>query len=220
MIEQLDKGGLQATNWWVITGAPSSGKSSVLNALTYYYGYFVMPEAARVVIDQGISEGHSLEQIRASERDFQRMIFATKQEAELRTPPGKLVIWDRSAILDSVAYNLHSTASAEERDFDYSQEDEDTFVETFRYRGVFIMNRLPVERDYARTEDDRRADQIDQLLDLTHQAMGYDVIRVPIMPVSQRAEFIDSCIRLQPPLPGVFLGKSYFKQELFIPCSA
>ncbi len=68
------------TNWWVVTGGPSSGKSDLLSYIQFYYGHKVrvFPEAARVLIDLGRSRGQTTEQIRADEFYFQEMVAHMK----------------------------------------------------------------------------------------------------------------------------------------------
>src|SRR4051812_6924488 len=67
----------QATNWYVITGGPSSGKSKLLDALAFH-GFQVIPEAARILIDEKLSLGQSLKDIRGNEEAFQLEILKMK----------------------------------------------------------------------------------------------------------------------------------------------
>src|SRR5579872_2819615 len=61
------------TNWCVLTGAPCSGKTTALNVLKDL-GYRCIPEMARVYIEDELSKGHSLKEIRADERAFQKKV--------------------------------------------------------------------------------------------------------------------------------------------------
>lgn len=60
------------TNWYVLTGGPCSGKSTTLEYLSSR-GYLVVPEMARVVID---------EEIRADAFGFQVKILDRKIQLE------------------------------------------------------------------------------------------------------------------------------------------
>jgi len=53
------------SKWYVITGGPSSGKSTVLSCLEKM-DYRIIPEAARVLIDEEMAKGKTLEEIRKS----------------------------------------------------------------------------------------------------------------------------------------------------------
>ena len=55
---------VRRTNWYVITGAPCSGKTSVINAFEQQ-GFLVVHEVARAYIDEELQQGKSLKQIKA-----------------------------------------------------------------------------------------------------------------------------------------------------------
>ena len=79
MAEIKDK--LIPTNWWVITGGPSTGKSTLIERLSRR-GYQVTQEAARQIIDEEMAKGRSLEQIRRDEWEFQERVSRRKEEVE------------------------------------------------------------------------------------------------------------------------------------------
>jgi hypothetical protein len=55
---------MRKTEWIVITGAPCSGKTSVVSSLELR-GYRVVHEAARAYIDELLTSGKSLQEIKA-----------------------------------------------------------------------------------------------------------------------------------------------------------
>ena len=59
----------EKTNWYVITGGPSTGKSKTIDYLAYL-GYLIRPEVARILIDDELSKGKTLEEIREDEINF------------------------------------------------------------------------------------------------------------------------------------------------------
>ena len=65
------------SKWYVITGGPSSGKTTVLKKLAEL-GYLTYPEAARVFIDGEMAKGKSLKEIRGDEAEFQRKVLKIK----------------------------------------------------------------------------------------------------------------------------------------------
>ena len=71
---------MDSNNWYVITGAPHSGKTSVLKLLEEK-GYRVIYEAARIYIDQEIEKGRTIEEIRESELEFQKGIKDADRES-------------------------------------------------------------------------------------------------------------------------------------------
>lgn len=169
------------TQWIVITGAPSSGKTSVIEELARR-GFPVQPEVARELIDSLLSKGETLEEIRGKDhvRQLQRKILAMQLARERHLNPGQIVFLDRG-LGDSVAYfrqaglnPLRVMATARRR----------------RYRAVFIFDRLPVQRDEARTETDEEAARIGKMIEADYVSLGYCPVRVPVMPIAARADFI------------------------------
>ncbi len=176
------------SQWYVVTGGPSSGKTSTLEYLAKK-GFYVIPEAARVIIDKDMAEGKTLAEIRADEVAFQRRALGMKIETEKNAPRDRIVFFDR-AIPDSVPYLL--VCGVDTRD-----EIRQILGNEQRYRKVFLMAQVGFEKDYARTEDANKARLLGKLIEEAYQESGYGVIYVPPMPaasvaesVVQRGEFI------------------------------
>lgn len=172
------------TNWYVITGGPSSGKSKTIDYLAFI-GYPVISEAARILIDSEMSRGRTIDEIRANEAEFQRKVLQLKISVEDRIAPDRITFFERG-IPDSIAYyqicgeNVGPVREASGRR---------------RYRGVFLLDPLPFEKDYARVEDEETVHRLDQLLYDSYVGLDYEVLRVPIMPVDERAQFIVSKLK-------------------------
>jgi predicted ATPase len=168
-------------NWYVITGGPSSGKTTLLTALESK-GYRIFPEMARVVIDEGISRGLSIEQIRKDEKKFQLDVLKRKQEIEARHKPDVLTFFDRG-MHDTLAYMRSYNWKIEK-----ALEKE---INKSTYRKVFLLDPLPTyEKDYARTEDKEFKSGINHLLCEAYEKAGLDVIHVPFYSPENRVEFV------------------------------
>lgn len=185
--------GLPPTNWWVITGPPHSGKTSLIDNLSFN-GYRTVPEAARVLIDQEMSQGKTIKEIRAGEAGFQQRVFALKCQLEPTIPKSELIFFDRGKIGDDMAYwvnaiNYHSDVT-EVMSFYWGLVMGSE--QKYRYAGIFLLDRLPsYEQDYARTEDEEEALRITDLLrHYYEEAMGYPIINVPVLQVNERAQFV------------------------------
>jgi predicted ATPase len=170
------------TNWCVITGAPSSGKTSVVEELAHR-GYAIQNEVARELIEACLRQGKTLAEIRdqAHAQQLQQRILKLKLAREKGLDRGALVFADRGTP-DSITYfriaGLDTKAAVEASHM-------------FRYRAVFLFDRLPsFSKDGVRTESEQQAIEIDRMLYEDYKALGYAVTRVPVIPVAARADFI------------------------------
>lgn len=167
-------------NWYVLTGAPSSGKTTTLEALKKK-GYKVFYEWARIYIDDEIKKGRTLKEIRKDELEFQRKILDLKVKFEKKLPKKDLVFMERG-IPDSTAYMEMCGAK-----------NDNHLIKALKkctYKKVFLLELLKYELDYARTESEEEARLIDSLLEKSYTDIGIKVIRVPKMSVEKRVQFI------------------------------
>ncbi len=166
-------------NWCVITGGPSSGKTTVLNELAKL-GYVVYPEAARVFIDQEMAKGKSLKEIRRNEAEFQRKVLKIKMEVEKNAPKDNVVFFDR-AIPDSIAY--YQICGLDPKEVL-------KFCQEKKYRKIFFLEQLYFNQDYARVEDEKTIKKLNKLLKESYENLGYEVINIPTMSVEDRVQKI------------------------------
>jgi predicted ATPase len=59
-----------------------------------------------------------------------------------------------------------------------------------RYASVFILDRFPVQQNGIRTEDDITASLLDVWLARDYNALGYCVVRVPVLSPKERLAFV------------------------------
>jgi predicted ATPase len=179
----------QPTRWCAITGAPSSGKTSVIDELAAR-GYLVHAEVARALISRDLAEGKSLSEIRDRDhvQELQRRILAGKLKAERALDPSAAVFLDRG-LPDSVTYFRLA-------DLDPAPAIDASKI--FRYRAVFLMDRLPLVKDGVRTEDERQARVIESMIADDYISLGYRPVRVPVFSISARADFILEQLGLPP----------------------
>lgn len=170
---------MQRTHWMVITGAPCSGKTSVIRALENR-GYEVVHEAARAFIDEALAQGLTLEEIKADELAFERRILSAKIATESSLNADHTVFLDR-AIPDSIAYFRHAG-------FDITEALASS--RRFQYQKVFLFERLLFKKDAVRSESIAAAAELDRLLADSYQLLGYSIIRVPVMTLLERTLFV------------------------------
>ena len=167
------------TRWCVITGAPSSGKTAVLLHLESR-GCRVVHEAARAYIEKELERGRTLQQIKADPLRFERRILLRKIDIESHLPATERCYLDR-AVPDSIAYFRFEGLDSREPE----QQSRLT-----RYQHVFFFDRLQLQSDPVRSEDEVSAETLERLLEASYRELGYDLVRVPVLPVAQRAQFV------------------------------
>ena len=190
---------MERLKWYVITGGPSSGKTSVINELKKL-GYTTIPEAARLIIDREMRKGKSIEEIRRNEVKFQLKVWRLKLFLEQRAPRNEILFLDRG-LPDSIAYF---------KLLKFKEDEIGEIIETCKrrkYEKVFFLEQLPFEKDYARTEDEVTAKKLSELIFDVYSNLGYEVIKVPRESVRKRVELILSHIDSQKELAEAYPQK-------------
>ncbi len=168
-------------SWYVVTGGPSVGKTTLLAALAAK-GYATAGEAARAVIDEGLAAGKTVAEIRADEKAFQEEVVRYKIATEATLPKDVPTFFDR-AMHDTIAYLRYYGFGIA----DWIRE----ACRQSRYATVFLLEPLATyEQDYARVEDADFARKIQDLLYDAYAEDGMQPVRVPAMPSEDRVQFI------------------------------
>lgn len=170
---------MRPTNWHVITGAPCSGKTTVISSLEQH-GYRVVHEVARAFIDTELKKGKSIAQIKADILAFERHILETKVAIENALPEANTIFMDR-AVPDSIGYYILEGLDPQEPIAKSKQR---------RYKKIFFLERLTFKKDQVRSEDDNIAAELDFLLKASYLDLGYTIVHVPLMPVNKRIDLI------------------------------
>jgi predicted ATPase len=167
-------------SWYVLTGGPGSGKTTILLELEKM-GHNVVNEAARVVIDEEMAKGLSIEQIRADEKSFQKKVLDKKLDTEKKLDKDKLTFFDRG-MHDTVAYLelINNEVSEELR----------KLIHKSKYKKVFLLEPLPYQKDYARIEDREQVARLNELLYNAYHKARIPVIKVPENGIEERVKFI------------------------------
>lgn len=171
---------MSKNNWYVITGVPSSGKTTITKLLKKL-GYEVLYEIARIYIDKELKKGKTIKEIRKNEGKFQRKILDLKIQHESKLDPEKITFLDR-AIPDSIAY------------YELVGLPKDKYLEKVAeknsYKKIFIFEKLGFEKDYARTESEEEIEVLEKLLEKTYKNLSIPIVKVPKMPIEERLKFI------------------------------
>ena len=170
----------KTTNWYVITGGPGSGKTTVVNHLNML-GYHTTIEHARHFIDTEMITGKTVEEIRKNQKEFQRGILEMQIIQESALSPHDLVFLDR-ALPDALAYYRFLNLPVDER--------LENALNKASYKKVFILDSLPLVNDYARLEDESAQKQISNLITEVYESLHFPVVHVPVLSPVERTDFI------------------------------
>lgn len=157
-------------NWYVISGGPSSGKTTLVNELAAR-GYKIIPEAARFLIERKIKEGKSVKDIQNT-NEFQKEVLGLQMQNEKNAPKNGIVFFDR-AIPDGLAYCKFQKLDVPE----YAN-----LNLRARYKKVFFCEQLSLYKDNVRIENDEAARELSRLIRQTYQDLDYEIINLPATP--------------------------------------
>ncbi len=168
------------TRWHVITGAPCSGKSTLVNLLALR-GFRIVPESARLYIERVMAQGQANHPIRADAAALQRGIKAMQMEVESGLPAQETLFLD-GAVPGSLAWCRI-----------YGVDPNEILADCFRrrYASVFVLAPLPFQADDERIEEMLSiASFLDEWQTRDYTSLGYNVVRVPVLPPEERLAFV------------------------------
>ncbi|MBN1639721.1 MAG: ATP-binding protein [Anaerolineae bacterium] len=167
------------TNWHVLTGAPCSGKTTLIGELAAR-GFRTVPESGRMYVESELAKGRASDEILRDGAGMQRGILGLQLESERRLPPNEVAFLDGGAPSVLTYYRVMglNPSAIVAQCFEH------------RYASVFLLDRFPFQQDGVRFEDDATAGFIDEWLFHDYSALGYRVVRVPVLPAQERVAFI------------------------------
>jgi predicted ATPase len=171
--------------FFIITGGPGSGKTTLISALD---GIHRMPEAGRAVIQEELAAGGTalpwIDPLAFAEKMLQQDIASWDAALQLDGP----VIFDRGIPdiagylqLSEIAVPAHLAQAARERRYN---------------RRVFIAPpwRTIFTQDAERKQTFAEAEATFRAMQTTYTELGYELIALPLAPVEERVAFLRAAL--------------------------
>jgi predicted ATPase len=176
---------MQTPPFYVITGGPGAGKTTVLTELARR-GYACVPEDARAIIQEQVASGGNAvpwaDAPRFAESLMQRSIATYHQEAAKR--PQQPIYFDRAigdafACADLIGHTL--PANLRQR-----------AIECRYHDPVFLAPWWPeiYATDTERRQSREEAERTEHAIVKIYTKLGYRIMRLPLASPTERAEFI------------------------------
>jgi predicted ATPase len=167
------------TNWHVITGAPCSGKSTLIDQLADR-GFQTVPETGRIYFEREMAKGRTADEIRENMAAIQTAILDMQLEIEHGLRANDAIFLD-GAVPGSLAWYRAFGLNPNE-----------ILLECFhhRYASVFVFDLLPFQDDGARNGDAPIVGFLDEWLAHDYNALGYNIVRVPVLSLQERLAFV------------------------------
>lgn len=179
-------------NWILLTGGPNSGKTSLIRELQNR-GYKVKEEQATILIHEYIDAGIPLESIQLNPiqgAKFQDEIAIREMKVAESFNPEELVFFDRGAI----DYRGFAKLRGLKIDKKIAEQ-----VDKCTYRQVFLLDLIESELKSTKIEAHidnpiEVAKKQEELLLEICEYYNLPIVRVPVMSIKDRADFILSKI--------------------------
>ena len=171
---------------YIITGAPGTGKTAIINALMQK-GYSCAEEISREIIAEQLSVGGDILPWK-NQIAFENHIAYLRKEQYLKSSGNENYFFDRSSI-DCIAY-------LKANKLEITPEITEITKQSIFNKQVFIT---PIWEeiyinDGERMEDIKAANNIEKSLIEIYKSLGYTLVKVPKLSVSERVNFILSKI--------------------------
>lgn len=158
------------TRWIAITGAPSSGKTALVNTLMRQHGMRTSPDFARRVLEQAKLEGHSVEDFKKNPSYYQNIIVKTRLESVYKEMPYVTLVHDYGLPCYKAWGEINNVATLPELD---------KACQFYRYAHVFLLEPLTIKQDDIRIGNDDLHIKFLKKLEKTYRLYDYEPVIVP-----------------------------------------
>jgi len=181
------KGERRNTSWVLITGAPGSGKTTIAACMAAA-GLRTIEDPGRAEFEHQLRNGVPPHIVRRDYRRFQHLVLKRALSIVDIIPDNEQVFFDYG-VAESLAFMKVAGIPWD-----------DVIVQAaarLHFRQVFLLDVVPLPLntdDIIRAESEQSRNLLRDLFQELYQVLGHNSIRVPLMGVKERFEFINSLI--------------------------
>ncbi len=173
---------------YVITGGPCSGKTKTLEALGRQ-GFLTVQEVARIVVAEERKDNAHMKTWDGNVNERQERILhlqlkLEREGEEKAIKEGKKIMFIDRGIPDGIVYYKISETPLPKNLREESK------PERRNYEMIFFLEPVSYRCDATRREPLEIARQMHDLLYKTYGDLGYNITKVPAMPLKERVKFI------------------------------
>ena len=167
------------TKWHVITGASCSGKTTLIEQLADL-GFQTVPEIGRWYFEKEIAKGRTIDEIRNDRVTLTYQLYDLWLELLSELRASEVIFLDRG-LPDALAFFRFAGLNPNEILADCFQH---------HYASVFLLDRFPYQQDGIRAGDDATAAYFESWTLRDYGALGYNVVRVPVLSPEERLALV------------------------------
>lgn len=170
-------------NYYIITGGPGVGKTTLINRLGEL-GYKHVPEVAREIIKNQMEIGGDALPWGNTQAYSELMLKLSVRDYELHLQDKDILFFDRG-IPDTLGYETLMNFPENQYLLHIANE--------YRYNNTVFL--LPFWREIYETDNERKQDTIEaeetyKTMRQTYESLSYTVVEVPKMSPDERAKFV------------------------------
>jgi predicted ATPase len=157
----------------------SCGKTTLVGQLADQ-GFQTVPEGARLYLESQMARGRAAHEIRENLVAMQAGVVEMQLRIEGELRANDVLFLDR-AVPDCLTWRRICGLNPNE-----------ILADCFRHRyaSVFVLDRLPIQGDGFRPEEEAVAAFEEEWITRDYTALGYSVVRVPVLSPEERIAFI------------------------------
>ena len=176
-------GDRRRTAWWLLTGAPGSGKTTLAQRFDEH-GWRVIEDPGRAEFEAQIAKGFSPDAVRSDYLRFQQRVLCRALSAVMAVPSDQRAVFDYG-IAEALAFMRLSGIPWDD--------DIVRAAARVQFASVFVLDLVPLDPlvvDSIRAESVYTRKELLEMIEELYVVLGHQPIRVPALPSEERFRWV------------------------------